>query len=138
MNVLMDKSGEETALSSSWARFIVLGLGLLYLGRQQEAEVALEGMVVLPEAFQKFAKMLLDTCAYAGTGNVLKVQSLLHACSEHVDVEDDDAAPPLAPQPRRPVFDALALEDPDRNVLAAWWQRTRPGGPPSPPWSSTT
>ena len=24
---------------------------------------------------------------YAGTGNVLKIQSLLHACSEHVDSE---------------------------------------------------
>ena len=38
-----------------------------------------------------------------------------------MDVEDDDAAPPLAPQPRRPAFDALALDDPYRKVLAAWW-----------------
>lgn len=91
MNVLMDKSSEEAALSGPWARFIVLGLGLLYLGRQAEAEVAMQAMVALPEAFQKFAKMLLDCCAYAGTGNVLKVQALLHACSEHVDVDGDDA-----------------------------------------------
>ena len=32
-------------------------------------------------------------CAYAGTGNVLKVQSLLHLCDEHLikkDKEDKD------------------------------------------------
>ena len=36
-------------------------------------------------------------------------------------MEHGDAAPPLAPQPRRPAFDALALDDPYRKVLAAWW-----------------
>ena len=72
------------------------------------------------------------------TGPLLTPAVLRAVTAQRMDVEDDDAAPPLAPQPRRPVFDALALEDPDRKVLAAWWQRTRPGGPPSPPWSSTT
>ena len=31
------------------------------------------------------AKTLVDICAYAGTGNVLKIQSLLHICSEHYE-----------------------------------------------------
>lgn len=40
------------------------------------------------------AKTLVDICAYAGTGNVLKIQSLLHICSEHyeppaADTKDD-------------------------------------------------
>jgi len=89
INMLVDRKPEE--LATSHARFIVLGLGLIFLGRQQAAEVAMEAMVVLPEAFQKFAKTLLDCCAYAGTGNVLKIQGLLHACSEHVDTEGEDA-----------------------------------------------
>ena len=29
------------------------------------------------------AKVMVDMCAYAGTGNVLKIQELLHICSEH-------------------------------------------------------
>jgi hypothetical protein len=28
---------------------------------------------------------LVEVCAYAGTGNVLKVQKLLHICSEHYE-----------------------------------------------------
>ena len=31
---------------------------------------------------------LVDVCAYAGTGNVLKIQNLLYICSEHYEQED--------------------------------------------------
>lgn len=30
----------------------------------------------------------MDVCAYAGTGNVLKVQEMLHICSEHYEKEE--------------------------------------------------
>jgi len=40
---------------------------------------------VLPEPFKSMAMTLVDICAYAGTGNVLKIQSLLHICSEHYE-----------------------------------------------------
>lgn len=29
------------------------------------------------------AEILVDVCSYAGTGNVLKVQQMLHICAEH-------------------------------------------------------
>jgi len=87
ITVLMEK--EEKDLDSPHAKFLVLGLGLLYLGRQAAADVPTQAMAALPGGFQKFAKMLLEICAYAGTGNVLKVQAMLHACSEHVDVDAD-------------------------------------------------
>lgn len=48
---------------------------------------------MLPKALQDPASVLLDICAYAGTGNVLKVQHLLHICSEHVDKEKDEVCP---------------------------------------------
>ena len=32
---------------------------------------------------------LVDVCAYAGTGNVLKIQNLLHLCSEHYETKED-------------------------------------------------
>jgi len=76
----------EKDLASPYAKMVALGLGLLYLGRQMDADIAMESLVTCKsEAFIKVAKTVLETCAYAGTGNVLKVQSLLHACSEHVD-----------------------------------------------------
>jgi 26S proteasome regulatory subunit N1 len=31
----------------------------------------------------------VDVCAYAGTGNVLKVQEMLYICSEHPDAQKD-------------------------------------------------
>ena len=33
----------------------------------------------------RYTQVVLDTCAYAGTGNVLKVQEMLHVCAEHLD-----------------------------------------------------
>jgi len=39
----------------------------------------------------KQALILVDICAYAGTGNVLKVQQMLHHCSDHLNVEKEEA-----------------------------------------------
>ena len=36
------------------------------------------------EGVSKQAQVLVDMCAYAGTGDVLKVQTLLHLCDEHI------------------------------------------------------
>lgn len=33
---------------------------------------------------------MVEICAYAGTGNVLKVQQLLHICSEHYESTDKE------------------------------------------------
>lgn len=42
-------------------------------------------MKTLKHAIGKYASLTLETCAYAGTGNVLKVQKLLHICGDHLD-----------------------------------------------------
>ena len=36
-----------------------------------------------------FVALVMETCAYAGSGNVLKVQTLLHVLSEHKEDEKD-------------------------------------------------
>ena len=33
--------------------------------------------------------LVMETCAYAGSGNVLKVQELLHICAEHKENENE-------------------------------------------------
>jgi 26S proteasome regulatory subunit N1 len=40
----------------------------------------------------KYAEITLETCAYAGTGNVLKVQSMLRTCAEHLTENADHQA----------------------------------------------
>jgi 26S proteasome regulatory subunit N1 len=37
----------------------------------------------------KYASLTVETCAYCGTGNVLKVQKLLAECGEHITEEKD-------------------------------------------------
>jgi len=35
------------------------------------------------QKFSEFIELVIETCAYAGSGNVLKVQKMLHLCAEH-------------------------------------------------------
>ena len=37
----------------------------------------------------EFVALVMETCAYAGSGNVLMIQKLLHLCAEHKDDEKD-------------------------------------------------
>ncbi|CAK4086503.1 unnamed protein product [Aphanomyces euteiches] len=84
-SVLMQRLMESTdaELDSSCARFLCLGLGLLYLGRQERVDAMLEAAKTIQHRISKYLAITLETCAYAGTGNVLKVQQLLRVCATH-------------------------------------------------------
>jgi hypothetical protein len=45
----------------------------------------------LSEPISRYCQVVLDSCAYAGTGNVLMVQELLALCGEHIETTDDTA-----------------------------------------------
>jgi 26S proteasome regulatory subunit N1 len=48
---------------------------ILSVGRQEAADVTLETLKALQEKpIAKYAAFTVETCAYAGTGNVLKVR----------------------------------------------------------------
>lgn len=76
---------DDAALSNPFARFLMLGLGLLYLGKQGAADLTLEALKALPGTHSQFASLIVESCAYAGSGNVLKVQKMLHTCSDHLE-----------------------------------------------------
>ena len=42
-------------------------------------------MKSLNPAIAQYAAVTVETCAYAGTGNVLKVQEMLHACTDRIE-----------------------------------------------------
>lgn len=91
LQTLMEKSDQD--LKDPFAKYLPLGIGLCYLGKQEAAEATVATLEVLSDPFQSMAKTLVDICAYAGTGNVLKIQSLLHICSEHHEpAEKDDVS----------------------------------------------
>jgi 26S proteasome regulatory subunit N1 len=81
VGLLVECTDED--LQSPFARFAALGLGLLYLGQQENSEIAMFAVEALSPHIAKYAQVTLQTCAYAGTGNVLEIQKLLHTCGEH-------------------------------------------------------
>eukprot|EP01137_Pigoraptor_chileana_P004075 Opistho-2@45258 len=87
LQTIMEKS--DAQLKDPYARFLALGLALLYLGKQEAAEVTLATLQAVSPTIGRLAGLLVDACAYAGTGNVLKVQSMLHECSDHFDKEKE-------------------------------------------------
>lgn len=86
LQTLMEKCEADVGLmKESYAKYLPLGIGLCYLGKQDKAEVIMASLEVIPEPFRQTAVTLVEICAYAGTGNVLKIQQLLHICSDHYD-----------------------------------------------------
>ena len=73
---IMEASDED--LDHPHAKFLCLGLGLLFLGSMEKADAMLEALKTVDHKISKYATILLETCAYAGSGNVLKVQGMLH------------------------------------------------------------
>ncbi|XP_071735874.1 26S proteasome non-ATPase regulatory subunit 2 homolog A-like [Rutidosis leptorrhynchoides] len=88
---LMDKS--ESDLSEPLSRMLPLGLGLLYLGKQDSVEATAEVSKTFNEKIQKYCDMTLLSCAYAGTGNVLKVQHFLGECAQHLEKSETFQGP---------------------------------------------
>lgn len=81
--LLDEESGSR--LNDKWSRFLALGLGLLYFGRQEQVDVILETLKAVEHPMAKPTAVLAEICAWAGTGAVLKIQELLHICNEHIE-----------------------------------------------------
>ncbi|KAG4416588.1 proteasome regulatory particle base subunit [Cadophora malorum] len=79
----------KSQLKDKWTRFMALGLGLLFFGRQEEVEVILETLKVIDHPMSKPTSVLAEICAWAGTGTVLKLQELLHICNDHIEESDE-------------------------------------------------
>ncbi|XP_028108557.1 26S proteasome non-ATPase regulatory subunit 2 homolog A-like isoform X1 [Camellia sinensis] len=78
------KHRSVSELGQPLTRLLPLGLGLLYLGKQEGVEATAEISKTLNTKIRKHCYMTLFSCAYAGTGDVLKVQYLLGQCAQHL------------------------------------------------------
>ncbi|XP_073101582.1 26S proteasome non-ATPase regulatory subunit 2 homolog A [Elaeis guineensis] len=88
---LMDRS--ETELNEPLTRLLPVALGLLYLGKQDNVEATAEVSKTFNEKIRKYCDVTLLSLAYAGTGNVLKVQKLLGYCAQHLDKGETHQGP---------------------------------------------
>jgi 26S proteasome regulatory subunit N1 len=79
----------KSQLKDKWTRFMALGLGLLFFGRQEEVDVIIETLKAIDHPMSKPTSVLAEICAWAGTGTVLKLQELLHICNDHIEDSDE-------------------------------------------------
>ncbi|KAH9477972.1 26S proteasome regulatory subunit rpn-1 [Psilocybe cubensis] len=110
LQVLMEKATKEgdKSLDEKWARFMALGLGLLYLGQQDASDATIETLKVIEHPISKTAQILVEACSFAGTGNVLKIQSMLHHCDEHVNADKGEEGKKDEPK-KDDTFQAFAV-----------------------------
>uniref|UniRef100_A0A453NB21 26S proteasome non-ATPase regulatory subunit 2 homolog n=1 Tax=Aegilops tauschii subsp. strangulata TaxID=200361 RepID=A0A453NB21_AEGTS len=88
---LMERS--EAELAEPIIRLLPVALGLLYLGKQESVEATAEVSKTFDEKIRKYCDVTLMSLAYAGTGNVLKVQKLLGICSQHLEKGETHQGP---------------------------------------------
>ncbi|KAJ7938131.1 armadillo-type protein, partial [Mycena leptocephala] len=92
LQTLMEKAERgDIGLDEKWARFMALGLGLLYLGLQDASDTTIETLKAIEHPISKTAQIVVEVCTFAGTGNVLKVQAMLRHCDEHINMKEKEA-----------------------------------------------
>jgi 26S proteasome regulatory subunit N1 len=106
MQTLLERT--EADLKETFSKYLALAIGLIYLGKGEQVEVILESLKAIPEPLQSFASILVDICAYAGTGNVLKIRQLLSICSEHLEADAQAAAAAAAEAAKNAASSAAA------------------------------
>lgn len=51
-------------------------------------DATIETLKAIPHQVSKLIQVLVEMCAFAGTGNVLRVQTMLQQCGEHLNAKD--------------------------------------------------
>lgn len=96
LTVLLEKDadGKSDLKTDTFSKYLSLACALCYLRRQDEVETMQAALqAISDEKFREMSKTLVDVCAYAATGNVLKIQQLLHICSEKKSSEVAESEP---------------------------------------------
>jgi 26S proteasome regulatory subunit N1 len=62
-------------------------MGLVFMGHQGRCEASLEVVGFYADNLAVFYRTTIESCAYAGTGNVLKIQDNLRVCTGENEIE---------------------------------------------------
>ena len=71
VQALMERPPHD--LNNPHARYMALGLALLYFGKQDVAMASLAAVEVIAHPIRQYIEILIEGCAYACTSNVLKI-----------------------------------------------------------------
>ena len=89
LHAIVDRE-DAAQLKDKWSMFLSLGLALLYISRQEDADATLEVLKAAPQPIGKATEILVEACSYAGTGNVNEYQKMVVQCNEHIDTSEDE------------------------------------------------
>ncbi|KAH8606967.1 hypothetical protein ERJ75_001430200 [Trypanosoma vivax] len=81
----------EDKLKEPAVSYLVLALGFLFLGKQEAADTLLDATQTLSPVVRRFVEIVVRSCAYAATGNVVVIQNFFHAIAETDEPEEDGA-----------------------------------------------
>ncbi|CCF58333.1 hypothetical protein KAFR_0E01790 [Kazachstania africana CBS 2517] len=89
---IMDNFLERSAieLKTEWVRFLALALGLLYLGQGEQVDDVIETLSAIEHPMTSAIEVLINACAYTGTGDVLLIQDLLHRLTPEATKKNDE------------------------------------------------
>jgi 26S proteasome regulatory subunit N1 len=65
---------------------------MFFKGLQDASDATIETLKAIDHPISKTAQVLVEACSYSGTGNVLKIQAMLHHCDERLDDKKDEEA----------------------------------------------
>jgi 26S proteasome regulatory subunit N1 len=86
LSSMMERTTEQ--LNESISKMYGIALGLCFLGRQSLCENALDTLKSIEHPIARFSEVILEACAYIGSGNVLKIQQFLQKCTTHEELEN--------------------------------------------------
>ncbi|KAJ9107463.1 hypothetical protein QFC21_000916 [Naganishia friedmannii] len=87
VQAIMERDDQQ--LNNKWAKFMGVALGLIYLGKQDQSDPIIQLLRAIEHPLGKQCEILVQTCAYAATGNVLLVQEMLHHCTDHAQKPEE-------------------------------------------------
>ncbi|KAL7722527.1 19S cap proteasome S2 subunit [Entamoeba marina] len=90
LSVIFSNDGNEEFLKSVSCKMLICGLGFLHLCCGEKAALVLDTVRALPSPANQYAMLVVSSCSYAGTSNILRVQQLMEACGKHETESDDE------------------------------------------------
>ena len=80
---------DKDKLDVKEAHFFPLALALNFFGQQSEIETIIETMSCIEHVIGREAELLIDIAAYAGSGNMLKIQEMFNKAQAHKETPEE-------------------------------------------------
>lgn len=78
----------EDQLKEPAVCYLILAMGCLFLGKQEVADTLLDATQAFSPSVRRYTEIVVRSCAYAATGNVVVIQNFFQALAENEEPEE--------------------------------------------------